>query len=158
MGRQGELFNKAMDGREKGWSDPLGDRLARLFELQKGLTDLLASKSKGPLGDRKSVNDFSYPFDQSQVWTKEWYRALKEMTLGLMMECSEMMDWLPWKHWKLGEDLNVAEVRKEVAIETIDILHFLINMWVMLGLNWDDVVALYEVKNAENRRRAEGGY
>ncbi len=159
MSEQAHIFERAMQDKDK---PTLGGRLPWMFELQAKLSELLAAKGKGAIGTDHSLQDLRLDFSQSprvhSSHTVQWEEALQGQALAIMMESAELMDWTNWKPWKHGGQLNTEKLRAEMAIETIDILHFLVNMWILLGLNWDDVARIFAAKNAENHRRVRENY
>lgn len=78
-------------------------------------------------------------------------------------EFAEIMDMLPWKEWKTykarGEGDPISEDdRIELAYELVDILHFLFNLFIALGVDWQLMLNIYLTKNLENQRRQREGY
>ncbi|WWS25327.1 hypothetical protein vBKpnAMK6_00383 [Klebsiella phage vB_Kpn_AM_K6] len=71
--------------------------------------------------------------------------------------------WKPWKadHVKMQEtyikDLSDKD-QLEIKFEMIDILHFVLNMFMALGLDSEEIFKLYYLKNAENFARQDSGY
>jgi hypothetical protein len=135
------------------------DLLQAVFAKQRDLAEHLGRMNRGPLGDERPLKSFAY---RHAGFTAEeahaFIRAVEGQALALMMEAAELMDWLPWKHWKKSGELTLAEVRKEVAMESIDALHFLVNIWLLLDVKPEMVWELYFTKNEENARRANRGY
>ncbi len=58
---------------------------------------------------------------------------------------------LPWKHWKTYENFEFD--REHFLEETIDILKFLMNIWITLGFRYIDVKRMFNKKTKENVRR-----
>lgn len=71
-----------------------------------------------------------------------------------------------WKKWKSRyEDAagkNVSDFTKEdqleVKFEMIDIFHFVLNMFIGLNMNAEEIFELYYLKNAENFKRQDNNY
>lgn len=86
--------------------------------------------------------------------------ALTKMIQGnltaITQEAAEARDWLPWKHWRRyqGFDIDLEEIR----FEYIDMLHFLIEGMILLGMNGEDIHRYYCSKMKENLARQERGY
>lgn len=161
MGRQGELFDKAM--RRQGDSQSLGE----MMDAQLRLTDLMARMGKGMMFDDKSVRDLAFSREWAAgevrrqadvVAVNSWLSSLKGQATAIIMEGAEVMDWLPWKHWKMEWGLTPEECRAEVAVEAVDLLHFVFNVFLLCGLSPAQVASLFYEKNEENRRRAAEGY
>lgn len=81
---------------------------------------------------------------------KEW---VTKMLIALDQEKSEAIDSLSWKWWKKGQNDF-----KNLRIELVDILHFLISAMQISGMSATDVYSLYTKKNELNHRRQDGGY
>lgn len=81
-------------------------------------------------------------------------------TLALMMESAEIMDRLPFKHWKKYSKEDIESMLKslDLAEEIIDCLHFIFNLWLCLGYDEKDLYVMYRVKNAMNQKRQEENY
>lgn len=71
--------------------------------------------------------------------------------------------WKPWKQEHatkretLINDLSDKD-QLEIKFEMIDILHFVLNMFMALGMDSDEIFKLYFLKNAENFARQDNGY
>jgi len=76
-------------------------------------------------------------------------------------ELEELRNCIFWKHWcdeaKEGRKNEVRDVQN-ARVEVIDILHFFVNICVLLGLDSEDVLRLYLQKNKVNFARQELGY
>lgn len=95
--------------------------------------------------------------------------TLQELTQRVRMnveamhaELAEILDWLPWKEWKTYRmDLAAAPeeaLKKELLFEVVDLMHFSNNIAVAIGASYADLMAAYEAKQQENRRRQREGY
>lgn len=71
--------------------------------------------------------------------------------------------WKPWKgehaekRGTLISDLSDKD-QLEIKFEMTDILHFVLNMFMALGMNSEEIFKLYYLKNAENFARQDNGY
>ncbi len=78
-------------------------------------------------------------------------------------EWAEIMSMLPWKEWKTyvsrgpGDPIS-EEDRRELAFEVVDMFHFLLNLCIALGVDWQLLLDIYLTKNRENHRRQQEGY
>ena len=79
---------------------------------------------------------------------------------ALIQESAEIMDRLPFKHWKTYTPEQVEEMLSDIKLaeEIIDAFHFIMDLWITLGYNHDDFFAMYMVKNKINRERQNRGY
>lgn len=75
-----------------------------------------------------------------------------------------MVDYLPWKWWKSYDEklfegpIEELDELEELIYEAIDVQHFLNNIYIALGLSWDEVLRYYHSKQLENRNRQDRGY
>lgn len=83
-------------------------------------------------------------------------RILQGNLACITNEVEEIREWLPWKHWKRyqGFDIELDEIR----LEYIDLLHFVIEGMILLGMEAEDIHRYYLSKMKENLRRQESGY
>jgi len=99
-----------------------------------------------------------YIANQKELRTK----LLLDMVHAMDDEVSEFRGELPWKHWKKykPEDMwyNNENVKLAAGFELIDILHFMMESFILLGFDWEDIKKLYLVKNIENFHRQDVGY
>lgn len=142
--------------------------LKEIFERQKALQNHIYSKHD--MRDRDgNVLTIERVMAEAQDGlfgaNHEPMKALLQMTRAISDEVMEIEDCLVWKHWskaKLGEkeypDQNQAERATQVAIEVVDILHFVVNTWLALGLDYEQLAAVYEEKRRINEERAKGNY
>lgn len=71
-----------------------------------------------------------------------------------------------WKTWKkqhsLFNQLRVADLTEdevtELKYEAIDVLHFVLNIFLAIGMTGEEVHGMYVAKNAENHNRQNNGY
>lgn len=92
-------------------------------------------------------------------------QRIDEYATAIMMEGSELKDWTPWKHW--SENAGNKAVTKnnmlspdhihQMRIEVADILCFLINVSLWLGMTPDTLNEIHANKVLVNHNRQEGG-
>jgi dimeric dUTPase (all-alpha-NTP-PPase superfamily) len=100
------------------------------------------------LNDRIGVPDFyDSNMDNRAEWTLKFSRAL-------MHEIIELERELPWKHWKKQQKFNIKNAQEEA----VDCLHFLLSIFLSLGMTADDVIYQYIKKHEINNKRQESGY
>ncbi len=63
-------------------------------------------------------------------------------------ECRRHLPWKPWKSYK-----KFALDKDELVEETIDLFHFLLEIWILLDVNEEDIMAVYEYKRLVNMKR-----
>ena len=108
------------------------DKLESIFELQKGLADMMDL-------DR-------YP--------KDVEGKISALCTAIMHEAVELQRTTNWKWWKSPTAFNEAEAREEL----IDIWHFVIQASLELNLSPEDILKEYQRKNDINRKREKNGY
>jgi dimeric dUTPase (all-alpha-NTP-PPase superfamily) len=82
---------------------------------------------------------------------------------SMSSEFGELLERLPWKHWKKysNEQLEgwTSESQKmETLYEVVDMFHFMLNFCLVLGIDDEMLVSLYVTKNQENLDRQARGY
>ena len=108
------------------------DKLESIFELQKGLADMMDL-------DR-------YP--------KDVEGKISALCTAIMHEAVELQRTTNWKWWKTPSRFDEAEAREEL----IDIWHFVIQASLELNLSPEDILKEYQRKNEINRQREKNGY
>jgi len=138
--------------------------LDKLFDTQASLQKFISKNL--------DITDITEPL--INVKTKvEWLLKNKH---AFDDEFSEMLDAVGgindgigsagWKWWKIKNKdtalhngvVLTPEDLLELKFEYIDMLHFFINMGIILGLNGSEVMNLYMAKNKENIERQKRGY
>lgn len=78
-------------------------------------------------------------------------------------EIQELLDRMPWKAWKNYteeqlKDWTSEEQKVETFFEAIDALHFALNIFIILDMSAEEIVAYYKAKNKENFDRQNRNY
>lgn len=76
----------------------------------------------------------------------------------MSQEIAETRDYLPWKSWKNYKDYDYKKVEKELRYEVVDILHFWLELCLVLGISGTDIVKYYFAKCWQNHQRQRKGY
>lgn len=108
------------------------DRLEAIFEMQRGFAE--------------SVKSGKYPEDTEA--------RISALCTAIMHEAAELQGTTNWKWWKKPTAFDEEHAREEL----VDILHFVIQVSLELGLTPDDILAEYRRKNEINRERQRTGY
>lgn len=74
--------------------------------------------------------------------------------LALEDELHELLGETGWKPWAKSKHINLEAARGEA----IDALHFLLNLFLVLGMDADDVLERYLAKRVKNQKRQEESY
>jgi uncharacterized protein YabN with tetrapyrrole methylase and pyrophosphatase domain len=118
--------------------------LSKIFEMQKSLQLRLGQ-------------DFSH------MTLEERTQLIKDNYTYMITEMTELIENLPFKHWKKysdeqKRDFTSEEHRLETWYEWCDVLHFFVNVGLLLGIDGETAWRLYATKNAENFARQDRGY
>ena len=110
---------------------------------------------------REFQKNLGYDFDKMNIVQRSEY--IKEMSLWVQNEVNEMIHELPFaKHWsKKYDSWNEEKIEEQMQLskeEIIDAFLFMINIFLCLGMNEQDIVNEYCKKNKINIKRQETGY
>lgn len=108
------------------------DKLDTIFKMQSALNEYIISKRGLPAYSKE-----------------EW---LQKQVLAMLSEISELLNEVNFKWWKNPKPLD----EKAIANELVDILHFMVSMFLHAGMTADDVLKVYLEKNKENYKRQQG--
>ena len=111
------------------------DQLRELFRMQKSLNERI-----GVFTDAMSEAD-------KTKWVLNYTRAMSQ-------ELAELTDSVPWKWWAKYQTFDEQNAR----VEVVDLLHFVISLAQVLGMDADTVFAAYLKKNEVNLKRQDTGY
>ena len=88
--------------------------------------------------------------------TPEKVEWIKENVLAAEDELHELLGGVAWKSW--CSDYGQRIDRDEVLAEAVDVLMFVGNLLVSLGVSDAELNKRYEIKLAKNRKRQDDGY
>jgi dimeric dUTPase (all-alpha-NTP-PPase superfamily) len=111
------------------------DKLESIFELQAALNKKIGLQLDGLTDEEK------------KTWILNYARALSQ-------EVAELTDSVPWKWWARYQKFDAQNVN----VELIDLLHFLVSAFQVMGLSAEDVYRIYSQKCQINTARQEKGY
>ena len=147
------------------------DALQTIFEMQCDLMKRYGHEPrwlKQPFIEQEQVQlmtedgTVDFPAQYKAVDKELRTKLLLDMVHALDSEVSELRDELPWKHWKNYPEeekwYNNEDKKLAAGFELIDIMHFMMEAFVLLGYDWEDIKKLYLVKNIENFHRQDQGY
>ncbi len=72
---------------------------------------------------------------------------------ALMLQLSEVLEYIPWKHWKTYTQFDYDTCSKQVSM-----LYDLLIQSLLVYINYQDVIKYYVIKNIENFDRQVRGY
>jgi dimeric dUTPase (all-alpha-NTP-PPase superfamily) len=125
---------------------PDEDALKTIYEMQKSLQERLGQLEKYRAANMQQKTEY-----------------VKDNIIHIMVELSELLERLPFKHWKTYSTLMKEtwvddEQRAETLFEFIDVLHFFMNIPIILGFSPEEIFHCYLAKNKENFRRQDNNY
>ena len=90
----------------------------------------------------------------------------REICLGLMAECAEVLNAAPWKRWKdyskaykdAGTTLYTLAVKNHIAEELVDVLFFMSSIMEVWDITPRQFAEAFQLKLAENENRLNNGY
>ena len=104
----------------------------------------------------KEIFKFNRRFIKEDITEDERNLWLQRFTMYTIDELTEILEELPFKHWK---DYTDTEVDKEAILNEIaDVLIFTFGMVDILGYDEDDILNEIAEKNQVNIKRQEEGY
>lgn len=90
-------------------------------------------------------------------WDSEWMRHFTLWLDAMIDEIEETRGWFNWKSWKKPVEMT-PERLADARFELIDLLHFWVNAYAMIGGTPETLVAEYHAKRDENDERQKNGY
>jgi len=123
------------------------DKLEQIFIMQKNLIDRYRKDGIGNNTPEKRLEH------------------LQQTAQAIIMEGAELLDWLPWKHWSVKsgnkqiepQDFLTERHIAEIKVEVVDLIHFIVEEAINLGMTADDFYTAYMAKHAENHVRQDTG-
>ncbi len=124
------------------------DLLEEIFGMQQVLN--LATAQKNDVPELESL--MMSPAKQFTNLRGKW---LRNYSLAMSQEISELIDSTNWKWWRTKVDLYDEQ---NIKVELIDILHFWVSACQVMGMTATDVYRIYIQKNQINHERQDSGY
>jgi dimeric dUTPase (all-alpha-NTP-PPase superfamily) len=103
---------------------------------------------------QKALQVRSYGGDPAELPDEERIAYVRNMTLALEDELHEALAETGWKPWATSRHIN----REAYVGELVDALHFLVNLFLVVGAGADEVHARYIEKSTRNAKRQSDGY
>lgn len=95
-----------------------------------------------------------YGFDVSKMTTETAIDYLRWNALALHAEVSEMTQEFGWKPWATSQHIN----REALVGEGVDVLKFLLNMLLAVGVTPSELAEKFTLKTVVNYERQANGY
>lgn len=130
--------------------------LKKIFDIQKGLNDLIFEKHNlrtkdGVLLTAQEMIDLGRePVISPNSTSAEW---LSKFLVALRDEVRELEEEIPWKWWS-KDSLNMQNIRVEIT----DLLFFVVCLAQAAGLDAEDLEELYRKKAVVNLERQFKNY
>jgi hypothetical protein len=144
------------------------DTFAYMLKMQLGLQKKLHDRLPDQTHDIDKVgltvgNTLDYLRDQKEAFDDE-YRELVDALPG--MDKTEKERSGLWKKWKGNHERMRSVIfsgltfdeQVEAKMEVVDMFHFMLNMFIGLGMNAEEIFVYYYLKNKENFERQDGDY
>ena len=152
-----ELANANIGVADMDKADFAMDMLDEIFKMQAELNDAVFAKKRFMVEGNLALLTTAHiractargefgPNDLPNVWLNKYLQAL-------MAEAEELKASLLWKWWS-KDKIDMQNAR----VEIIDMLHFLLSLALVAGLDAHEVFRLYKAKHAINHKRQEEGY
>lgn len=101
----------------------------------------------------------AYKKDPRDLDVAAWLEFVREDTLAAFIELGEFIQELTWKPWAKEKRFPTEEERERAIEEIVDVLHFVGNDLVALGVSDMELTLAYKKKMQKNRdRMANGGH
>lgn len=97
-------------------------------------------------------------YDYEVLTDEERMQALRDYTVALMMEQSEMLEEVSWKPWRDYDKQKPNPKIRKVALEWVDCLIFLVDQSLCLRLDPDTILWAFETKLKAINERTTSGY
>jgi NTP pyrophosphatase (non-canonical NTP hydrolase) len=88
----------------------------------------------------------------------EKIRWMYEMINALHNELEEVRNEFPWKSWKQYQGYDLKEKLPAIKEEVMDLLHFWLDMCLILGISSDEIRKGYAAKQQKNLDRQKNNY
>ena len=108
------------------------DKLKQIFEMQEGLNSRIGVSLK-------DLNE-----EEATKWVLNYTRAMQQ-------ELAELIDSVPWKWWAKYQEYDTQNAK----VELIDILHFVVSLAQVMGMDADEVFDLYTKMTADNNKTSK---
>ncbi|WNO26454.1 deoxyuridine triphosphatase [Microbacterium phage BabyDaisy] len=142
-----------------GRMEPMTDSLQELIDAQSQLQLKMPTTHPIDLFEELELAESRLPGDARRQ--ADYDRAADDVTefiqwnhKALIHEAVELESETGWKPWAAKSFVNIEAARGEA----IDMLHFLLNDFLVLGMDADEVRRRYHAKHAKNVARQEAGY
>jgi NTP pyrophosphatase (non-canonical NTP hydrolase) len=103
---------------------------------------------------QRALQISSFGGDPANLDQESKIEYIKSMTLAASDELHEALAEVGWKPWATSRHIN----RDAYLGELIDVLHFLVNLCLVVGADADEIAERYAEKSSRNVKRQAEGY
>jgi dimeric dUTPase (all-alpha-NTP-PPase superfamily) len=103
---------------------------------------------------QKKLQEESFGIDFTDLSDEERSQFIKDMVLAATDELHEALAEVGWKPWASSRHIN----REAFVGELVDVLHFIVNLWLAVGATPEEVEQRYQEKAEKNAKRQKEGY
>lgn len=103
---------------------------------------------------QKKLQEEVFGHDFASMSTEDRIEFITWNILAATDELHEALNEVGWKPWASSKHINTESFKSEL----IDVYHFLMNLFIVAGMDEDEVKAAYFAKRAKNVKRHEVGY
>ena len=151
--KSNERLNELLEW--EAWEDGLPAVPADSVPLSAPETAPAAAAAKDRLGD---IFDMQRAFHR-HVRADDRYPGttparVSALCTAIIQEAAELQAVTDWKWWKKAPSFDAPHAKEEL----IDVLHFVIQAAIELGMSPEDVAAEYRRKTEINKQRQKDGY
>jgi len=142
--------------------------LAHMFEIQKDYVNLcfhendMRDRDGKPLTCEKIADEFRQNLLQTRQLPNIWVKIMLDNIVKEAKEASDLMVDKYWSKEEIGEaaypNLSQEERKVQLAIELVDIWHFLMETFIFIGFSPEMFYDMYIGKNKVNVQRQENKY
>lgn len=97
-------------------------------------------------------------FDPSKYSPERRMQVLRDYSVALMMEQAEVLEEVSWKPWRTYESQKPNPNMRKLALEWVDMLFFLVDQGLTLGLTSEELENAFKTKLEANKQRIASGY
>lgn len=110
--------------------------------LKKGRTIRLDTVFKR---QKKFIKKFFNVDNLSDLEKTKW---TKEFVLCIQQELAELIEELPWKHWKDYSDFKIDVLN--LQYELVDVFHFFVDLCLIWDIDSKKLLQMYDSKSRHN--------
>lgn len=103
---------------------------------------------------QRKLQEESFGVKLDELSDEQRSQFIKDMILAATDELHEALAEVGWKPWATSRHIN----REAFVGELVDVLHFIVNLWLAVGATPEEVQDRYQQKADKNAKRQQDGY